>query len=263
LGLAAGCSLAVACGGGSGGSPAGSVIGCLTIIELLAPMIATHDPSKADGRQALQRPSRARFFGTDKFGRDVFSRLVYGTRTSLVVGAMAVACAGAVGIPLGLASGYFGGVIDTMLMRLADSFLAFPGLVLALTLVLVFEPSVLTITIALGLGAWPRYARLVRGQVLSLKGQECVLAARSLGAGHTQIILRHIWPNATAPVIVAASLNLGTAVPAEAGLSFLGVGVRPPTPSWGQMLNQSFSLIYEESPPCTSAKLGTCSVAYS
>jgi peptide/nickel transport system permease protein len=225
---------------------AGTVVMLFVLVAIFAPVIAPYSPDAADGRNALRRPSAEHLFGTDRFGRDVFSRIVYGTRISLQVGVMAVVFAGAIGIPLGLLSGYFGGLTDTLIMRATDAFIAFPGLVLALSLVLVLGPSVFTIMIALGVGAWPRYARLVRSQVLALKRQDFVLAARSVGAGNTRIILRHIWPNSTAPVIVAASLSLGIAVLAEASLSFLGVGVRPPTPTWGGMLNQSFALIYTE-----------------
>jgi peptide/nickel transport system permease protein len=220
------------------------IITLFVLMAVLAPVIAPYAPDLADGRKSLQSPSADHIFGTDKFGRDVFSRIIYGARVSLIVGGMAVLVAGAIGVPLGLISGYFGGWADTIVMRFTDAFMAFPGLVLALALVLVLEPSVLTICIALGLTAWPRYARLVRSQVLSLKTLDFITAARAMGAPNSRILLRHIWPNATAPVIVAASLSLGVAVLAEAGLSFLGVGVRPPTPTWGGMLNQSFSLIY-------------------
>jgi len=141
--------------------------------------------------------------------------------------------------------GYFGGMVDALLMRVTDTFMAIPGLLLALSLVLVLEPSFFTVALALGIAAFPGYARVMRSRVLSLRSADFVMAARALGAGHTRIMLRHILPNAIAPMIVVASLSMGGAVLAEAGLSFLGVGVRPPTPTWGAMLKDSFALIYQ------------------
>lgn len=225
-------------------SVAAVIILAFVLIAVVAPLIAPYDPAATDGYNKLRSPSFDHPFGTDSLGRDVLSRLIFGTRVSLQVGVLAVAVAAGIGVPLGIASGYFGGIIDAIVMRLTDAVIAFPGLVLALTLVLVLEPSIPTLMIALGIGAAPSYARLVRGQVLSLKHMDYVTAARSLGAGDVRIMVRYLWPNTIPSVIVAASLTMGTAILAEAALSFLGVGVRPPTPTWGGMLNEAFSQIY-------------------
>lgn len=225
-------------------SVAAVIILTFVLIAIVAPLIAPYDPAATDGYNRLRSPSLDHPFGTDSLGRDVLSRLIFGTRVSLQVGVLAVAVAAGIGVPLGIASGYFGGIIDAVVMRLTDAVIAFPGLVLALTLVLVLEPSIPTIMIALGIGAAPSYARLVRGQVLSLKHMDYVTAARSLGAGDIRIMVRYLWPNTIPSVIVAGSLTMGTAILAEAALSFLGVGVRPPTPTWGGMLNEAFSQIY-------------------
>jgi peptide/nickel transport system permease protein len=220
------------------------VLTILVLVAIFAPLIATSDPKLSGGSVTLQTPSLSHFFGTDRLGRDVFSRVVYGSRVSLGVGFMAVALAGTVGIPLGLISGYFGGLLDAVIMRLTDTVMAIPGLVLALSLVLVLNPSFVTVSLALGIAAIPGYARLVRSRVLALRAADFVLAARTIGASNLRIMFRHILPNTLAPIIVVASLSMGSAVLGEAGLSFLGVGVRPPTPTWGAMLNDSFQLIY-------------------
>ena len=228
--------------------PLAAVSACLIaiffLIAIFAPLIAPYGPTEADGLASLTKPSADHFFGTDRFGRDVFSRVIYGSRVSLGVGLGAVLVAGLIGIPFGLLGGYFGGMADALLMRTTDTFMSIPGLLLALTLVLVLEPSFFTVALALGIAAFPGYARVMRSRVLSLRSSDFVMAARALGAGHLRIMLRHILPNAAAPMIVVASLSMGSAVLAEAGLSFLGVGVRPPTATWGSMLNDSFALIY-------------------
>ncbi|MEO6396995.1 MAG: ABC transporter permease [Tepidiformaceae bacterium] len=214
------------------------------VVAILAPMLAPYGPTEANGLESLAGPSRDHFFGTDRFGRDVFSRVLFGTRISLGVGFVAVIIAGTIGIPLGLVGGYFGGLVDALLMRITDTFMAIPGLLLALTLVLVLEPSFFTVALALGIAAFPGYARVMRSRVLALRSADFVLAAHALGASNMRVMFRHILPNATAPMIVVASLSMGGAVLAEAGLSFLGVGVRPPTATWGAMLKDSFTLIY-------------------
>lgn len=222
----------------------GVIILTFAVMAVLAPLIATHDPLFADGRNAYQTPNSAHWFGTDGLGRDNFSRIVYGARVSIQVGAMAVFFAGGIGVPFGLIAGYRGGFADALIMRMADAIIAFPGLILALTLVMVLGPTAINIMLAIGIGAAPGYARLVRSQVLYLKTLDYVVASRSIGATDLRIIARHIWPNARASIIVAASLTMGGAVLAEASLGFLGVGIRPPTPTWGRMLNDSFSQIY-------------------
>lgn len=221
------------------------VIVALILVAVFAPLLAPYGPRDSDGLASLSEPSGDHFFGTDRFGRDVFSRVIYGARVSLGVGLGAVLVAGLLGIPVGLVGGYFGGLADVLLMRATDTVMAIPGLLLALPLVLVLEPSFMTVALALGIASFPGYARVMRSRVLSLRSADFVLAARAVGAGHGRIMLRHIVPNAIAPMIVVASLSMGGAVLAEAGLSFLGVGVRPPTPTWGAMLRDSFTLIYQ------------------
>ncbi|MGE5596195.1 MAG: ABC transporter permease [Hyphomicrobiales bacterium] len=220
------------------------VIAAFVLIAVAAPILAPHDPAAANGRHRRETPSLEHPFGTDSLGRDVLSREIYGARVSLEVSVLAVVVAAGVGVPLGIASGFRGGALDAVLMRLTDAILAFPSLVLALTLVLVLGPSVVNIMLALGIGAMPNYARLVRSQVLSLKEMDYVMAARALGASDLRIMVRYLWPNTLPTVIVAATLTMGTAILAEASLSFLGVGVRPPTPTWGGMLNEAFSQMY-------------------
>jgi peptide/nickel transport system permease protein/oligopeptide transport system permease protein len=214
------------------------------LIAVFAPLIATHDPSITNGLHRRETPSWSHFFGTDSLGRDVFSREVYGARVSLQVSVLAVLVAAGIGVPLGILSGYRSGWVDALLMRVTDAVIAFPNLVLALTLVLVLGPSVVNIMLALGIGAAPSYARLVRGQVLALKNMDYVTAAHAMGAGDMRIMVRYLWPNTLPTIIVAASLTMGTAILAEASLSFLGVGVRPPTQTWGGMLNEAFTQIY-------------------
>lgn len=216
----------------------------IVLTSIFAPVLAPYSPTASDGLASLKTSSGDHWFGTDRFGRDVLSRVLYGSRVSLGVGFMAVVFAGAVGVPIGLLGGYFGGMVDAVLMRLTDALMAIPGLLLALALILVLDPSVFTVALALGIGALPGYVRVVRSRVLSLRASDFVLAAHTVGASSARIIFRHILPNTTAPIIVVASLSMGGAVLAESGLSFLGVGVRPPTPTWGRMLSDSFALIY-------------------
>lgn len=219
------------------------VIGAFVIMAVVAPFAAPYDPAAVDGRNRRESPSTQHFFGTDTLGRDIFSRQLYGARVSLQISVLVVAVAAGVGVPLGLIGGYRGGVVDAVIMRVTDSISAFPSLVLALTLVLVLGPNIGNIMLAIGIGAVPSYARLVRAEVLSLRRTDYVLAARATGAGDLRIIMRHIWPNTIPTLIVAASLTMGSAILAEASLSFLGVGVRPPTPTWGGMLNEAFTQI--------------------
>ena len=214
------------------------VVSGLAVVAVLAPLFAPYDPI-AQGdltTQAYLGPSWEHWLGTDQFGRDMLSRVIYGARISLTIGFVAVALAIVVGSLLGAVAGYLGGAIDSVIMRFTDMVMAFPRLVLLILIIAVFQPSVTLIILVLGLTQWPGTARLVRGEVLSLREQEYVEAARALGFGRARIILRHLLPNVMAPVIVAATLGVGNTIVLEAGLSFLGMGVQPPTPSWGTLV---------------------------
>lgn len=208
----------------------------LVVIALAAPLIAPFDPNDQDTSRRLEAPSKHHILGLDDLGRDVFSRIVFGARVSLRVGFSVVILASIVGITLGAISGYFGGVIDALIMRFTDILLAFPGILLAIALVAVLGPSLNNVILALATIGWVGYARLVRGQVLKVREMEFVTAAKALGARSPRVIVLHVLPNVINPVIVMATLGLAGAILSEAALSFLGLGVQPPTPSWGAML---------------------------
>jgi peptide/nickel transport system permease protein len=210
----------------------------LYLIAFLAPLIAPYDPI-AQGdltTTAFLPPGPDHWLGTDQFGRDMLSRIIYGARISLAIGFIAVAIAIVLGSLLGAIAGYIGGKVDAAIMRFTDMVMAFPRLVLLIMIIALFDTSLTLIILILGLTQWPGTARLVRGEVLSLREQEYVQAARALGFGRSRIILRHLIPNVLAPVIVAATLGIGNTIVLEAGLSFLGMGVQPPTPSWGTLV---------------------------
>jgi peptide/nickel transport system permease protein len=215
----------------------GSVAILIGLAALFAPLVAPYNPTQQDILSLLQGPSRDHWLGTDELGRDTFSRIVYGSRVSLMVGVIAVSISLVVGSALGLLAGYGRGMIDTVIMQLMDGLLAFPTLVLALAITAMLGPSLNNAMIAIGVTGVPTFARLVRGQVLALRDLDYVQAARALGASHPQIVIRHILPNTLAPIIVQTSITIPAAILAEAGLSFLGLGIQPPTPSWGAMLN--------------------------
>ncbi|HEY0593773.1 MAG TPA: nickel transporter permease [Thermoanaerobaculia bacterium] len=208
----------------------------LVVVALAAPLIAPHDPNWQETARRLEGPSKEHPLGLDDLGRDVLSRVVYGARVSLRVGFSVVVLASTVGILLGAVAGYFGGKVDTAIMRLSDVLLAFPGILLAIALVAVLGPSLNNVVLALSVIGWVGYARLVRGQILKVRQMEFVTAAEALGARSPRIIFHHLLPNVLSPVIVMATLGLAGAILAEAALSFLGLGVQPPTPSWGAML---------------------------
>jgi peptide/nickel transport system permease protein len=212
------------------------ILGVVVLCAIFAPVISPYDPLKQDYLAIAQAPSSAHWLGTDDLGRDVLSRIIYGSRVSLQVGAISVVIAVVFGAVLGLLSGYVGGVVDEVIMRFVDSVQAFPGLILALGLTAALGPSIRNVMIAIGFISSPTIARLARAQTLSIRESEYVAAARVSGASDSRIIARHIWPNATSPLIVQATLLVATAIVTEASLSFLGVGVQPPTPSWGSML---------------------------
>ncbi len=205
---------------------------------LFAPAISPYSPTKQQMTNALQPPSREHILGTDELGRDMFSRILYGGQASLEVGFLSVGMALFVGVTLGLIAGYWSNSwIERLIMRVMDALLAFPALVLALAFVAALGPGLNNAILAIGIVYIPTYARLTRGQVLSAKEREYIQAARTVGASDARIIVRHLLPNVSSPLIVQTSLGFATAILAEAALSFLGLGVQPPTPSWGEMLN--------------------------
>jgi peptide/nickel transport system permease protein len=213
-----------------------SVVGLLFVLSFLAPLITPYDPSHLDAWRVLLPPSAQHWFGTDELGRDVFTRVIYGARVSLKVGFVAVGIAVLIGTAVGLVAGFYGGWLDSLLMRLVDIMLCFPTFFLILAVIAMLEPSIWYIMIIIGLTGWMGVARLVRAEVLTLREREFVLAARGLGASDLRIIVRHILPNALSPVLVAATLGVAGAILTESALSFLGIGVQPPTPSWGNIL---------------------------
>ena len=212
-------------------------ITALGLTALFAPVVATHDPFTVDLLAAGQPPSGEHWLGTDEVGRDVFSRLVYGSRVSLAVGLVAVTIATVIGTALGAVSGYFGGLVDGVLQRLTDTVMCFPPLIVIIAAVSITGPSIWNVMMIIGLLTWTNTCRLVRGQFLALREREFVEAARALGVGAPRLIWRHVLPNALAPVIVAATFGVAAAILTEAGLSFLGLGVQPPTASWGNQIN--------------------------
>ena len=202
-----------------------------------APWIAPSDPVRTNWSQIRKAPSWAHPFGTDDLGRDNFSRVIWGTRISMQAGVVSILLAMAIGVPAGLVAGYYRGVFDQVIMRLTDAWLSFPFLILAIGLVTILGPSLTNATLAIGLGATPLYIRLTRGLVLATEAQEYVQGARALGAGDARVMTRHILPNIVSALLVQATVSIPAAIIAEAILSFLGLGVQPPNPSWGTMLN--------------------------
>ncbi len=209
----------------------------IAAVALFAPWIAPASPIKPDFGNLLRSASAAHLMGTDDLGRDLLSRVIFGARTALLAGVVSVGIAVIAGLPLGLLSGYYGGRLDDLLMRLTDAMLSFPFLVLALALAAILGAGLDKALLAIGIVFTPRFIRLSRAQVLGERGQNYVEAARAMGGGDGRIIWRHILPNSISPILVQASLDMAGAVTAEAALSFLGLGTQPPTPSWGSMLN--------------------------
>ncbi|MFA5038946.1 MAG: ABC transporter permease [Candidatus Omnitrophota bacterium] len=215
------------------------LIGLLLILALLAPVLASFEPDSIDAEQLLSPPSFQHWMGTDQLGRDVLSRFLFGARISLTVGALIIVIAGCLGILIGSLSGYFGGWLDQLLMRFTDIMLCFPVFFLILSVIALIGSSVFNIILILGLTGWMGLARLVRAEILTLKNREYILVARAYGASDARLILRHLVPNASAPIFVTMILGIASAILAESALSFLGVGIQPPTPSWGNMLNDA------------------------
>jgi len=207
------------------------------VIAIFAPLIAPYDPSKIDIKNILVGPNSHYLFGTDDLGRDVLSRMIWGSRVSLEVGFVAIGIATVIGILLGAISGFYGGYIDSAIMRAVDIMLSIPTIFLVLAVIAILEPSIINIMIVIGLTSWMEPARLIRAEFISLKEREFVIAARAIGAADGRIILRHVLPNGLSPILVSATMGIGGAILIESALSFLGLGVQPPTPSWGSLLS--------------------------
>jgi len=229
-----------------------TVVVLLVVAAVAAPAIARHDPVQIDLLRQLERPSAEHWLGTDVQGRDVWARLVYGARVSLAVGLVSQAIALAIGVALGLLAGFYGRWVDDLVMRLADVTLAFPTLLLLIAMVAALQPSLGVVLLTIGLVGWAGMARLVRGQVLVVRQLEYVQAVRALGGRDRRVMLRHVLPNVIAPVVIAATLGVAGAIMAEAALSFLGLGVQPPTPSWGAMIADGRDLSQLRRSPWTS-----------
>ena len=219
------------------------VVGVLVAVAILAPVLAPWEPNKPDMKRILEAPSGKHWFGTDQIGRDVFSRLIYGSRISLAVGFVSVGIATLIGVLLGSAAGYHGGVVDGVIMRLVDLMLVFPRFFLLLAVLAFLKPSIWTIMTVIGMTGWMGVTRLVRAEFLALREREFVIWSESIGARAPRVIFKHILPNAIAPVLVAMTLGIPAAILTESGLSFLGLGVQPPYATWGNILNDGKELI--------------------
>src|SRR5947209_3763625 len=223
-----------------------TLVALFVVSAIFAPLIAPQDPSNIDLPSRLQPPGTAHWFGTDELGRDILSRVIYGARISMLVGSSVVAGSLLLGLIFGSIAGYYGGYADKFFnVIIMNAFLSFPGILLAIAFVAFLGPGIFNLILALCIGGWVGYARLVRAQVLAVKEREFVEAARALGAGDWRIVSRHIWPNIIQPVIVQAAIGMAGAVLAEATMSFLGLGVPPPTASWGSMLNDGRSHLFD------------------
>lgn len=215
------------------------IVMILILVAIFAPMIATHEPNTVNVTSTFLKPGvNGHILGTDNYGRDLFSRIIYGSRISLIASLSAVAIGGVVGTILGLIAGYFGGRLDTLIMRLMDGMSAFPFILLAIFLMTVFGQGLGNVILAIGIGNVPGFTRIVRGQVLAVKEEEFIEVQHSLGASTGRILFLHVFPNAVAPIVVHATSSIAGAIISEATLSFLGLGVAPPTPSWGSILNE-------------------------
>jgi peptide/nickel transport system permease protein len=221
------------------------IIVIVFFIAIFAPFLSLYDPGKTDVSLKLKSPSFQHYLGTDQLGRDVFSRMLYGSQISLSVGFVAVGISILIGILVGAMAGYKGGWVDSLLMRFVDIMLSFPSFFLILTVVAILRPNTYNVMIVIGITSWEGTARFVRAEFLSLRERDYVQAARALGVKDRRIIFRHILPNALAPVFVTASLGVASAILIEAGLSFLGFGVQPPAPSWGNILTEGRTYIFD------------------
>ena len=220
-----------------------SVLILFVLMALFAPLISPFDPNQQNLDRRLEGPSLSNLLGHDEFGRDILSRIIYGSRVSLAVGTLVISISLAIGVLVGMIVGYLGGWADQVTMRVVDIVLAFPGILLAIALMAVLGQSLFNVVLALCITGWAPFARLARGETLSIRERQFVIAARSLGASALRIAWRHILPNISSPILVRATLGMAGVIVAEAALSFLGLGVRPPTPSWGAMLNSGRAYI--------------------
>ena len=216
------------------------VIVLLLVTAVFAPLLAPYDPYQQDLNNILDKPSLNHPLGTDTVGRDTLSRIIYGSRTSLLVGVVAIFMASAIGMFLGLISGYFGGITNTVIMRLIDALMTIPMILLALTIAALLGGGIKNIILALGVALVPPYARLMRGQAISIKENDYVLAGRAMGAKNMRVMFRHVAPNCFPPLIVLMTMMMGSAILAEAGLSFLGIGISPPGAAWGAMVSEGY-----------------------
>ena len=216
----------------------GVIVLFFALVAMLAPFIAPYDPGQIDIESILTGPSKEHILGTDSLGRDLFSRMLYGTRISLLVGFIAVGISALIGVTLGSVAGYYGRWVDALIMRFVDIMLCFPTFFLILAVIALLEPSIINIMIIIGVTSWMGVARLIRAEILSLKERDFIYAEKAIGANDFRIIARHLIPNAMAPVLVNITLGIAAAILVESSLSFLGIGVQPPTPSWGNILSE-------------------------
>ena len=214
------------------------------ILAIFAPLLAPYDPDKGNLYDKLQQPSRTHLLGTDSLGRDTLSRVIYGARVSIVIGIVAVTIAGVIGMSLGLIAGFSGGLVNMVIMRITDAWMSIPPLILALVIATVLGPGLFNVIISLGIALVPGYCRMMCGEVLTLKENDYVLAANSIGSNKIRIMLRHILPNTFPVLLVLLTLNIGFMILAEAGLSFLGIGIPPPTAAWGAMVSDGYKYLY-------------------
>ena len=233
-----------------------SVIGLMVLLAVMAPIVSHHDPLRIDLVNQLQGPSLSHWLGTDVQGRDVWARLVYGARVSLSAGVISQSIALAIGLVMGLVAGYYGGWIDELVMRLADVTLAFPTLLLLIAMAAALQPSLIVVFLTIGVVGWASMARLIRGQVLVVRQLEFVQASKALGARDFRVVVWHVLPAVLAPVLIAVTLGVAAAIMAESALSFLGLGVQPPTPSWGSMIADGRDLNQLRNAPWTSLAPG-------
>jgi peptide/nickel transport system permease protein len=222
------------------------IIIALILVALFAPLLAPYDPNEQHLTQIRLPPGHQYKLGTDDIGRDVLSRLIYGSRISLLVGIVAISIAGIVGIALGLTAGYFGGWTQAVIMRIIDALMAIPPIILIMAIAAVLGAGLFNVLIAIGVGLTPTYTRLMCGQIMALKQNDYVVAARSVGAGNLRIMFTHLLPNSFPPMLVLITLNMGTAILMEATVSFLGIGIAPPTATWGSMINTGYAYVFTD-----------------